>query len=149
MRCVVQRVTEASITVGGARLVTIGKGLAVLVGVSREDEERDLEWMAKRIAHLRIFPDAEGKMNLAPSMAGAEILLVSQFTLCANVRKGNRPSFAEAMEPNQAEAMMIRLADAISDYGLQVKTGKFGAHMMVSLVNDGPVTIILDSRLRV
>jgi len=119
----------------------------VLAGVFREDEEKDIAWMAKRIAHLRIFPDAEGKMNLGPLQVGAEILLVSQFTLCANIKKGNRPSFVEAMEPVIAKSIIERLAGAISGYGLSVETGRFGALMSVALVNEGPVTIILDSRL--
>jgi len=147
MRCVVQRVAEASVTVAGRRVAEIGRGLLVLAGVSRGDDEKDLAWMAKRIAHLRIFPDAEGKMNLGPLEVGAGILLVSQFTLCANIRKGNRPSFVEAMEPVVAEQMVERLADAIAGFGLSVKTGRFGALMNVALVNEGPVTIILDSQL--
>ena len=147
MRCVVQRVSSAEVTVGAKTVAAIDKGLLVLVGIFDGDDEKDLAWMARRIAHLRIFPDAEGKMNLAPAEVGAEILLVSQFTLCANIRKGNRPSFIEAMDPARAEPMVSRLASAVSEYGLPVKTGEFGAHMKVALVNDGPVTILLDSRL--
>jgi len=128
-------------------VAAINKGLLVLIGIFSGDEENDVAWMAKRIAHLRIFPDAEGRMNVGPAEVGAEILLVSQFTLCANVKKGNRPSFIEAMEPARAESMVNLLAASIEEYGLSVKTGEFGAHMEVALVNDGPVTILLDSRL--
>ena len=147
MRCVVQRVSGAEVTVQEKSVAAINKGLLVLIGIFSGDEENDVAWMAKRIAHLRIFPDAEGRMNVGPAEVGAEILLVSQFTLCANVKKGNRPSFIEAMEPARAESMVNLLAASIEEYGLSVKTGEFGAHMEVALVNDGPVTILLDSRL--
>lgn len=147
MRCVVQRVSEASVTVAGERVAAVSDGFLVLVGVFREDGEQDLAWMAKRIAHLRVFSDAEGKMNLALAEVKGEILLVSQFTLCANIKKGNRPSFVQAMDAAAAEAMVNRLATALREYGLPVATGRFGAHMEVTLVNDGPVTILLDSRL--
>lgn len=146
MRSIVQRVSRASVSVGGSQVSSIGKGFLVLTGVFGYDNDSDLEWMAKRIAQLRVFADAEGKMNFALQEAGGEVLLVSQFTLCANIKKGNRPSFIEAMEPQAAEEMVKRLGEALKGYGLAVQTGVFGAMMDVELVNDGPVTIVLDSR---
>jgi D-aminoacyl-tRNA deacylase len=146
MRSIVQRVARASVNVGGDQVSSIGKGFLVLTGVFGYDNDSDLEWMAKRIAQLRVFADEEGKMNLALNEAGGEVLLVSQFTLCANIKKGNRPSFIEAMEPNAAEEMVKRLGDTLKGYGFAVQTGVFGAMMDVELVNDGPVTIVLDSR---
>lgn len=146
MRTVVQRVQRAEVCVEGAPVASIGRGFLVLAGVFEGDTMDDLAWMAKRIAQLRVFADAEGKMNLSPLDVGGEILLVSQFTLCANVKKGNRPSFIKAMAPEPAEDMVQKLAGAIGEYGLRVKTGVFGAMMEVELVNAGPVTIVLDSR---
>jgi D-tyrosyl-tRNA(Tyr) deacylase len=146
VRAVVQRVSRAEVRVEGAAVASIGLGFLVLAGVFEEDTMEDLAWMAKRIAQLRILADAEGKMNLSPLDAGGEILLVSQFTLCANIKKGNRPSFIKAMAPEPAEAMVKKLAATIGEYGLRVKTGVFGAMMDVELVNAGPVTIVLDSR---
>lgn len=146
MRSIVQRVSRASVSVGGSQVSSIGKGFLVLTGVFGYDNESDLEWMAKRIAQLRVFADAEGKMNVALQEAGGEVLLVSQFTLCANIKKGNRPSFIEAMEPSAAEEVVKRLCEALKGYGLNVQAGVFGAMMDVELVNDGPVTIVLDSR---
>jgi len=146
MRSVVQRVQRAEVRVGGETIAAIGPGFLVLTGVFEHDGDEDLEWMARRIAQLRVFADAEGRMNLGPIDAGAEILLVSQFTLCANIKKGNRPSFIQAMAPEQAEKMVQRLASALTERGLTVRTGVFGAMMEVELINDGPVTIVLDSR---
>jgi len=146
MRAVVQRVERAAVRVGGETVAAIGRGFLVLAGVFDYDREDDVAWMAKRIAQLRIFPDSEGKMNLSPLDLGAEILLVSQFTLCANIRKGNRPSFTPAMAPEPAAELINRLAQAIQAFGLTVSTGVFGAFMEVELVNEGPVTILLDSR---
>lgn len=146
MRSVVQRVQRAEVRVDGEKVAAIGPGFLVLTGVFEYDEDRDLEWMARRIAQLRVFADDEGRMNLSPLDAGAEILLVSQFTLCANIKKGNRPSFTPAMAPEPAAEMVQRLADILSERGLVVRTGVFGAMMEVELVNDGPVTIVLDSR---
>lgn len=146
MRSVVQRVQRAEVRVGGEAVAAIGAGFLVLTGVFEHDDDKDLEWMARRIAQLRVFADAEGRMNLGPMDISAEILLVSQFTLCANIKKGNRPSFIPAMAPEQAAEMVQRLAKALAERGLTVRTGVFGAMMEVELVNDGPVTIVLDSR---
>jgi len=146
VRSIVQRVSRAEVRVGGELVSSIGQGFLVLTGVFDYDTDEDMTWMAKRIAQLRVFADAEGKMNLSPQDVSGEILLVSQFTLCANIKKGNRPSFIAAMEPQAAEAMVMRLAEALRGYGLNVQTGRFGAMMDVELVNNGPVTIVLDSR---
>ena len=146
MRSVVQRVQRAEVRVGGETVASTGAGFLVLTGVFEHDDDKDLEWMARRIAQLRVFADAEGRMNLGPIDVGAEILLVSQFTLCANIKKGNRPSFIPAMAPELAAEMVQRLASALAERGLTVRTGVFGAMMEVELVNDGPVTIVLDSR---
>ncbi|MCD6281998.1 D-tyrosyl-tRNA(Tyr) deacylase [bacterium] len=146
MRSVVQRVQRAEVRVGGETVAAIGPGFLVLTGVFDYDGDGDLEWMARRIAQLRIFADDEGRMNLGPTDVGADILLVSQFTLCANIKKGNRPSFMPAMAPEPAAEMVQRLACALAERGLAVRTGMFGAMMEVELVNDGPVTIVLDSR---
>jgi D-aminoacyl-tRNA deacylase len=146
VRSIVQRVKRAEVRVGDELVSSIGQGFLVLTGVFEYDNDEDLAWTAKRIAQLRVFADGEGKMNLSPQDITGEILLVSQFTLCANIKKGNRPSFIAAMEPQAAEAMVARLADALRGYNLKVQTGRFGAMMDVELVNDGPVTIVLDSR---
>ncbi len=147
MRAVVQRVSSASVRVNGEDFSEIEQGLLVLCGVFGYDNDEDTEWMARRIANLRVFSDEAGKMNLSPIDVNAEVLLVSQFTLCADIRKGNRPSCIDAMEPERAKKIIEELASRISGYGLSVKMGQFGALMKVSLVNDGPVTILLDSRL--
>ncbi len=146
MRSVIQRVQRVEVRVVGETVAAIGPGFLVLTGVFEYDDDKDLEWMARRIAQLRVFADAEGRMNLGPTDVGAEILLVSQFTLCANIKKGNRPSFMPAMAPEPAAEMVQRLAGALTERGLTVRTGVFGAMMEVELVNDGPVTIVLDSR---
>ncbi len=147
MRAIVQRVSKAEVRVEGKVVAQIGRGLVVLCGVFEYDTDEDLHWMAKRIANLRIFADENGKMNLSALAVDAEVLLVSQFTLCADIKKGNRPSFTEAMEAGKAKEVMDRLADEIRRFGISVSCGVFGARMEVFLVNDGPVTILLDSRL--
>jgi D-tyrosyl-tRNA(Tyr) deacylase len=124
----------------------IERGLLVLVGVGSQDEAADVEYMAGRIRDLRIFPDAAGKMNLDVGQAGGAVLLVSQFTLFGDVRNGRRPSFIESAPPDLARGLYEGLAAALGARGLRVETGEFRAHMDVSLVNDGPVTILIDSR---
>lgn len=145
-----QRVNGASLSIvdGGAEreYASIGRGLVVLAVVERGDGDADREWMAGKIAHLRIFADDEGKMNRSVLETGAEVLLVSNFTVAGDARKGRRPSFDRAMRPPEAEAAFGALVDALRGLGVRVQTGVFGAHMHVSLVNDGPVTIWLDSR---
>lgn len=146
MRAVVQRVTEASVTVEGKTVGSIGSGLMVLLGVEQEDTEKDGAYLAEKLAGLRIFEDDHEKMNLSVQQVGGSILLVSQFTLLGDVRHGKRPSFIQAAPPQEADALYEDLADRLRQKGIPVETGQFQAHMEVSLVNDGPVTILLDSR---
>jgi D-tyrosyl-tRNA(Tyr) deacylase len=149
MRALVQRVSEASVTVDGRVTGAIGRGLLVLVGVTDGDTDEDRDWLVRKIVQLRVFDDDAGVMNRSVADAGGEILAVSQFTLYASTRKGNRPSYTAAARPEAAEpafnACVAALAAAL---GRPVPTGVFGAHMAVRLTNDGPVTIALDSRTR-
>jgi D-tyrosyl-tRNA(Tyr) deacylase len=144
MRAVIQRVSEASVTVGGEVTGAIGKGLLVLLGVGQGDTEEAARALAGKIARLRIFQDAGGKMNLSVQDVGGEVLAVSQFTLLADTRKGNRPSFAGAAAPEAARAVYDAFCDAVAGLGVPVARGVFGAHMDVRLANDGPVTIVLE-----
>lgn len=145
MRSVVQRVKQAAVRVEGTVAGQIGPGLLVLVGVGGEDSQADVEWMADKIASLRIFEDNEGKMNRSVEEAGGQVLLVSQFTLYGDCRKGRRPSFSTAAPAEQGRQMFEKVVQAVAARGLTVQTGIFQAHMEVELVNDGPVTILLDS----
>lgn len=145
MRAVVQRVSAASVTVEGRKVGSIGPGLLVLLGVARGDTEKDGEYLAEKLAGLRIFEDEEEKMNRSVAQIGGSILLVSQFTLYGDVRHGRRPSFTQAAPPDEANRLYEDLAQKLRDKGLPVETGQFQAHMEVALVNDGPVTILLDS----
>jgi D-aminoacyl-tRNA deacylase len=145
MRAVVQRVSEASVSVAGEVVGQIGPGLAVLLGVKQGDTEADARYMAEKTIHLRVFADAEGRMNRSVQEQGAGALVVSQFTLYGDARRGRRPSYAEAAEPELAEALYQRYCDLLREAGLAVQTGRFGAMMVVRIVNDGPVTILLDS----
>lgn len=146
MRAVVQRVTEASVTVEEKTIGSIGPGLLVLLGVEQGDTEKDGAYLAEKLAGLRIFEDSDDKMNLSVQQAGGSILLVSQFTLLGDVRHGRRPSFTKAAPPKEADALYEDLAEKLRRRGIPVATGQFQAHMEVALVNDGPVTILLDSR---
>ena len=146
MRCVVQRVSSASVAVNGQIVGQIGKGLMILVGVGQGDGEKDIQYMADKLPNLRIFEDEQGKMNLSLLDAGGAILAVSQFTLLGDARGGRRPSFIEAARPETANPMYEELVRRLRDTGLTVETGIFQAEMAVSLINDGPVTILLDSR---
>jgi D-tyrosyl-tRNA(Tyr) deacylase len=146
MRAVIQRVTGAQVVVEGAVVGRIGRGLVVLLGVGRGDTSDDAAYLARKIAGLRVFADPQGKMNLALSQVGGEVLVVSQFTLYGDARKGNRPSFIEAAPPEQSERLYAEFCEMLARQGIQVETGVFQAQMMIHLVNDGPVTIILDSR---
>ncbi len=147
MRAVVQRVTEASVSVECERfLESIGRGLAVLLGVGAGDSEEDCEYIARKIVGLRVFEDERGKMNLSLADVGGEVLLVSQFTLYGDCRGGRRPSFTGAAPPEAAENLYERAGDLIRNAGIGVKTGRFGKHMQVRTVNDGPVTLLLESR---
>lgn len=149
MRIVAQRVREASVTVDGRRVSAIGRGLLVFVGVGPADSESDAVWLAGKLARMRIFPDAEGKMNHSAADIGGEALVVSQFTLFASTTKGNRPSFTAAAPPALAESLYLRFASEMGrELGRPVPTGLFGAEMEVSLRNAGPVTIVMDSANR-
>lgn len=145
MRCVVQRVKEASVTVAGKTVGKIGPGYMVLIGVSVEDTEKDVRYMADKVPNLRIFEDAEDKMNLSLKDVGGEILAVSQFTLYGDARGGRRPSFIAAARPEAANELYEQLVASWREQGIHVETGRFRTHMEVGLVNDGPVTILLDS----
>ena len=149
MRAVIQRVSQASVAIAGNVKSAIGRGLLVLLAVEDADTDADLEWLSGKIARLRIFDDANGVMNLSVKETGGEVLVVSQFTLFASTRKGNRPSYIRSAKPEVAipryENFVVRLAQEL---GQPVQTGEFGAMMDISLVNDGPVTIIMDSKLR-
>jgi len=145
MKIVLQRVKSASVKVEGKIVGEIGKGFLLLVGIGPDDDANSLSWMAKKIANLRIFEDDDGKMNLDLKEVDGDILAVSQFTLYADTKKGNRPSFGGSAPPEIAEAMFNRFVNMLREYGNQVETGVFGAHMDVDLVNWGPVTIILQN----
>lgn len=145
MRAVVQRVSEASVTINGQVKGSIGKGYMVLLGVEDVDEQADLEYICDKLMGLRVFEDSEGKMNLDIREAGGEILLISQFTLYGDARKGRRPSFIKAARPEKAIPMYEEAIRRLSE-SLHVECGEFGADMKVALVNDGPVTILLDSK---
>ncbi|MBN8229188.1 D-tyrosyl-tRNA(Tyr) deacylase [Corallococcus macrosporus] len=145
MKAVVQRVLEASVTVDGQRVSEMGPGLLVLLGVGKGDTDADLTWMVEKLATLRIFEDADGKMNLSLEDTSKHLIVVSQFTLYGDARKGRRPSFIDAMEPVAAKALYERACEALRQRGLTVGTGIFAADMKVALVNDGPVTLLLES----
>jgi D-tyrosyl-tRNA(Tyr) deacylase len=145
LKIVLQRVKNASVSVGGERISEIGPGLLLLVGVANGDGETEADWLAEKIAGLRVFADDEGKMNLDVREVGGEILAVSQFTLLADTRKGKRPSFVGAASPGEAEPLFDYFCEKLRDVGVRsVKTGSFGAMMEVALANDGPVTIVLE-----
>lgn len=150
MIAVLQRVSSASVRIGGRVSGQIGRGFLVLLGITHTDTPEDVDWLSRKIAGMRVFGDAEGKMNLDLAAIDGQILLVSQFTLHASTKKGNRPSFIEAARPDVAiplyEAMIAQLNTLT---GKQTQTGEFGADMQVELVNDGPVTILMDSKNRV
>lgn len=146
MKAVVQRVSSASVDVGGERLSAIERGLLVLLGVARTDSDDDAAWMAEKIVSLRIFEDEEGKMNRSVVDVSGSILAVSQFTLLGDCRKGRRPSFVEAAPPEEAQRLYDRFVARTRALGVATETGRFRAHMDVLLVNDGPVTILLESK---
>ena len=146
MKALLQRVTGASVSIGGEVVGRIGRGLVILVGVASGDTEKDVNYLAQKVINLRIFPDDAGKFNLSALDIEGELLAVSQFTLLADTRKGRRPSFVEAAPPAQAEELFERFVEQIRATGLKVETGRFRQYMQVEIHNDGPVTILLDSR---
>lgn len=145
MRAVIQRVSSAGVVVDGTRIATIGSGLLVLLGVETDDDKKAAEYLAEKIAGLRIFEDGAEKMNLSVLDCSGEILVVSQFTLLADCRKGRRPGFSAAAPPERAEPLCDYFVTQLKQHGVLVQTGQFRADMAVDLVNDGPVTILLDS----
>ena len=150
MIAVIQRVSESSVTIGGKLKASIGKGLMVLVGIEDADNDEDIEWLSKKIVNLRIFDDAAGVMNESILQHRGEVLVVSQFTLHASVKKGNRPSYIKASKPETAIPLYEKFLKALErELGREVKSGEFGAMMQVALVNDGPVTILIDTKNKI
>ena len=145
MKALLQRVSDASVTIAGEEVGRIGKGLVVFLGVANGDTEKDVQYLIPKIANLRIFPDEAGKFNLSALETKGELLLVSQFTLLADTRKGRRPSFIEAAPPERAEGLFQYFVEQVRATGLKVETGRFQQYMKVEIHNDGPVTILLDS----
>lgn len=147
MRILIQRVQSASVKVDDAIVGEINKGLLVLLGIEAADTQEDIDWLVRKLSNLRIFEDAEGVMNLSLQDVSGQALVVSQFTLHASTKKGNRPSYIKAANPGFAEPMYLKFVQALEqELGKPVPTGKFGAMMQVALVNDGPVTILIDSK---
>ncbi len=146
MRAVVQRVTESQVRVDNEIIGSIGRGFTVLLGVSDEDDDADVKYIVEKIINLRVFEDENGKMNLSLKDAGGEVLVISQFTLYGDCRKGRRPSFDKAGEPNHAKRLYEQVCCLFSESGIYTQTGRFAADMKVSLINDGPVTLLLDSK---
>lgn len=146
MRAVVQRVSEASVEVNGKKTAQIGRGLLIFLGVDQEDSSEDARFLADKVVHLRIFPDDQDRMNLSVLDKGGEILVVSQFTLLGDCRKGRRPSYIAAAPPEKALALYETFVETLREYGPEVATGRFQETMHVHLINDGPVTLLLDSK---
>lgn len=145
MKIVIQRVSEASVKVDGKIVGEIGKGLMLLVGIDENDEKTDVDWLVQKVLNLRIFGDEDDKLNLSVKDISGEILCISQFTLIADYKKGNRPSFIKAAKPDKAVPLFDYFKEEIAKSGLKTESGIFGADMKVSLINDGPVTIVMDS----
>ena len=146
MRAVVQRVKQSSVKAGNEIVGQIGRGLLVLLGVAKDDTAKDADYLVNKIINLRIFEDQDGKMNRSLLETGGELLAVSQFTLLADCRKGRRPSFVEAAQPQKATDLYTKFVDLVREKGIKVETGRFRAMMEVALINDGPVTVIIESR---
>jgi len=149
MRAVIQRVSQAEVRVGTIITGKINRGILVLVGIHRDDSEKDVAWMAEKLVHLRIFEDADGLMNRSLLDISGEMLIVSQFTLLGDCRKGRRPSWSSAAPPDKASSLYLKLVSAVEQLGIRTATGEFQAMMDVSLVNNGPVTLMLDSHRKI
>lgn len=147
MKALVQRVAEATVVIEGDAVGKIGQGLVIFLGIEKGDSERDLSYLLKKIAHLRIFADDKKKMNLSVQDIRGAVLVISQFTLSADCRKGNRPSFENAENPLKANEMYLQFIDGMRKMGITTEEGNFGAFMAVHLINDGPVTMMLDSKI--
>ncbi len=145
MRAVIQRVNQASVQINGSTTGKIGPGLVVLLGIRTDDTSKDLQWLADKIIHLRIFDDKEGKMNISLTNIGGEMLIISQFTLYGDCRKGRRPGYSNSAPPEIAEPLYQQFIKEVKNHRITVATGTFRASMEVALVNDGPVTLLLDS----
>lgn len=145
MRAVIQRVSQSSVLIDHEVVGEIGPGLTILIGVSQHDTRKDVEYVADKIAHLRIFEDSGGKMNLSLKDTGGAALIISQFTLLADCRKGRRPSFVQAARPEKADQLYKEFIVRMKSHGINVQTGRFGAMMQVSIINEGPVTLVIDS----
>jgi D-tyrosyl-tRNA(Tyr) deacylase len=146
LKALLQRVDKACVKVGNEVVGRIGRGLVAFIGVAKSDTVNDIDFIADKMVNLRIFSDESGKFNLSSLEVSGELLIISQFTLIADTRKGRRPNFIEAAPPGQAEALFTQFIDKVSGYGLKVETGRFQQHMLVEIDNDGPVTIMLDSK---
>ena len=148
MRALIQRVAQASVSVDGEVVGSIGPGLVVFLGIGKEDAKEDAAYLVEKVANLRIFADAEDRFNLSALESGSEVLMVSQFTLYADTRKGRRPSFVDAAPPQDAEPLFQHTVAMFRERGIKVEAGRFQQHMLVQLINDGPVTLMLDSKDR-
>jgi len=146
MKALIQRVKMAEVRINGKIYSKIKKGLLIFLGIENGDTEKDIEYLVRKVPHLRIFEDSQEKMNLSTLDIKGEILVVSQFTLSADCRRGNRPSFDSAEEPAKAKDIYMRFIEGLRESGLKIETGDFGAYMQVHLINDGPVTIMIDSK---
>ena len=146
MRALIQRVKQGAVTIDNQTKAAIGQGMVILLGVGKEDTAADVEYLSRKTANLRIFEDANGKLNLSIKDIGGEALIISQFTLYADTKRGNRPGFEQAADPQTANLLYQQYTEAVAAYGINVKTGVFQADMLVDIANDGPVTILLESR---